>query len=148
MQAQQIQLVRASFAAVQITVSQPGALFYDNLFAADPSLRNLFHSGIAQQGERLMSMIGSALELFDRPVILLPVLRQLGARHGGYGVKESHYATVGTALIRTLEQGLGVAFTDEVRQAWVDLYGVISSTMIEAAQRASAQKVGELAEQV
>ena len=135
MQAQQIQLVRASFAAVQITVSQPGALFYDNLFAADPSLRNLFHAGIAQQGERLMSMIGSALELLDRPAVLLPVLRQLGSRHGGYGVKESHYATVGTALIRTLEQGLGVAFTADVRQAWTELYGVISSTMIDAAQR-------------
>jgi len=67
--------------------------------------------------------------------MLLPVLRQLGARHGGYGVKASHYATVGTALIRTLEQGLGVAFTDEVRQAWVELYGVISSTMIDAAHR-------------
>ena len=135
MQAQQIQLVRASFAAVQITVSQPGALFYDNLFAADPSLRDLFHSGIAQQGERLMSMIRSALELLDRPAILLPVLRQLGARHVGYGVKERHYAAVGAALIRTLEQGLGVAFTDDVQQAWTELYGVISSTMIDAAQR-------------
>ena len=135
MQAQQIQLVRASFAAVQLTVSQPGALFYDKLFTADPSLRNLFRGGIAQQGERLMSMIGSALNLLDRPATLLPVLRQLGARHAGYGVQESHYATVGGALIQTLEQGLGVAFTDEVRQAWVDLYAVISSTMIDAAQR-------------
>jgi len=135
MHAQQIQLVRASFAAVQLTVDQPGALFYDNLFAADPSLRNLFHGGIKHQGERLMTMIGSALELLDRPAMLLPVLRQLGARHGGYGVEESHYATVGAALIRTLEQALGIAFTDEVRQAWVDLYGVISSTMIDAAQR-------------
>jgi len=136
MQAQQIQLVRASFAAVQLTVNQPGALFYDNLFAADPSLRGLFHgASMAQQGQRLMTMIASALELLDRPATLLPVLRQLGARHSGYGVKESHYATVGGALIQTLEQGLGVAFTDDVRQAWVDLYGVISSTMIDAAQR-------------
>ena len=135
MQAQQIHLVRASFAAVQLAVSQPGALFYDNLFAADPSLRNLFRSSIAEQGERLMSMIGSALGLLDRPATLLPVLRQLGARHGGYGVKDSHYATVSAALIQTLEQGLGAAFTDEVRQAWVDLYGVISSTMIDAAQQ-------------
>jgi hemoglobin-like flavoprotein len=135
MQAQQIQLVRASFAAVRLTVSQPGALFYDNLFAVDPSLRNLFHGAIAQQGERLMTMIGSALDLLDRPAVLLPVLRQLGARHVGYGVKERHYAAVGAALIRTLEQGLGVAFTDDVRQAWTELYGVISSTMIDAAQR-------------
>jgi len=135
MQAQQIQLVRASFAAVRLTVTQPGALFYDNLFAADPSLRNLFHGPIAQQGERLMTMIGSALDLLDRPAMLLPVLRQLGARHVGYGVKERHYAAVGSALIRTLEQGLGVAFTADVRQAWTELYGVISSTMIDAAQR-------------
>jgi len=135
MQAQQIQLVRASFAAVRLTVTQPGALFYDNLFAADPSLRNLFHGGVAQQGERLMTMIGSALDLLDRPAMLLPVLRQLGARHVGYGVKERHYAAVGSALIRTLEQGLGVAFTADVRQAWTELYGVISSTMIDAAQR-------------
>ena len=135
MQAQQIQLVRASFAAVQRNVSQPGGVFYDNLFAADPALRNLFHGSIAQQGERLMTMIGSALGLLDRPATLLPVLRQLGARHASYGVKESHYATVGGALIRTLEQGLGDAFTDEVRRAWIDLYGVISSTMIDAAQR-------------
>jgi hemoglobin-like flavoprotein len=135
MQAQQIQLVRASFAAVRLTVSQPGALFYDNLFAVDPSLRNLFHGGMAQQGERLMTMIGSALDLLDRPAILLPVLRQLGARHVGYGVKEHHYEAVGSALIRTLEQGLGIAFTDDVRAAWVELYGVISSTMIDAAQR-------------
>jgi hemoglobin-like flavoprotein len=135
MQAQQIQLVRASFAAVQRNVGQPGDVFYDNLFAADPALRNLFHGSIAQQGERLMTMIGSALGLLDRPATLLPVLRQLGARHAGYGVMESHYATVGGALIRTLEQGLGDAFTDEVRQAWIDLYGVISRTMIDAAQR-------------
>ena len=97
-------------------------------------IRDRFHGNIGQQGERLMTMIGSALDLLDRPATLLPVLRQLGARHGGYGVKESHYATVGGALIRTLEQGLGVAFTDDVRQAWVDLYGVISRTMIDAAQ--------------
>jgi len=135
MQAQQIQLVRASFAAVRLTVSQPGALFYDNLFAADPSLRQLFPASIAQQGERLMAMIGSALDLLDRPATLVPVLRQLGARHAGYGVKDSHYATVGGALIQTLEQGLGVAFTSDVRQAWVDLYAVISSTMIDAGQR-------------
>jgi hemoglobin-like flavoprotein len=135
MHAQQIQLVRASFAAIRLTVDQPGALFYDNLFAADPSLRTLFHGSIAHQGQRLMMMIGSALELLDRPATLLPVLRQLGARHAGYGVKQSHYATVGGALIKTLEQGLGVAFTEDARAAWVELYGVISRTMIDAAQR-------------
>jgi hemoglobin-like flavoprotein len=61
------------------------------------------------------------------------VLRQLGARHGGYGVQDGHYAIVGAALIKTLEQGLGDAFTDDVRAAWLSVYGLISRTMIEAA---------------
>lgn len=134
MNAQQIQLVRSSFAAVRLTVAEPGALFYDNLFAADPSLRDLFHGSIAHQGQRLMTMIGSALDLLDRPDTLMPVLRQLGARHAGYGVRESHYGVVGAALLRTLEQGLGPAFTAPVRQAWIDLFGVISATMLDAAR--------------
>ena len=131
MQHQHIDLVRSSFALVQPIAPQVAALFYDNLFEADPSLRALFRGNMAHQGERLMSMIGSALGLLDRPAELLPVLRMLGSRHQGYGVQERHYAVVGGALLKTLEQGLGAAFTVEVREAWVELYGVISRTMME-----------------
>ena len=131
MQRQHIDLVRSSFALVQPIASQAAAIFYDNLFEADPSLRALFRGNMAHQGERLMSMIGSALGVFDRPAELLPVLRTLGARHHGYGVQERHYAVVGDALLKTLEQGLGAAFTVEVREAWVELYCVISGTMME-----------------
>lgn len=134
MNRQQIDLVRASFALVQPIATQAAAIFYDKLFAADPSLRTLFRGDMAHQGERLMTMIGSAVGLLDRPDTLLPVLRQLGARHGGYGVVDAHYASVGSALLQTLEQGLGAAFTAEVRDAWVETYGLISRTMIEAAR--------------
>jgi hemoglobin-like flavoprotein len=89
--------------------------------------------GVFQQGERLMSMIGAAVALLERPHALLPVLRSLGARHAGYGVRDEHYASVGTALLKTLEQGLGEAFTPDVRAAWTVLYGVVSRTMMEAA---------------
>jgi hemoglobin-like flavoprotein len=130
---QQTHLVRSSFALVEPIAAQAATMFYNNLFAADPSLRALFRGDIAAQGERLMAMIGAAVGLLDRPHALLPVLRSLGARHAGYGVRDAHYATVGSALIQTLEQGLGDAFTAEVREAWIALYGVVSRTMIEAA---------------
>jgi hemoglobin-like flavoprotein len=130
---QQISLVRTSFARVEPIAAQAATIFYNNLFAADPSLRALFRGDMATQGERLMTMIGAAVGLLDRPHALLPVLRSLGARHAGYGVRDAHYATVGGALIQTLEQGLGEAFTPEVREAWVALYGVVSRTMMEAA---------------
>lgn len=50
-----------------------------------------------------------------------------------YGVQPQHYDTVGAALLLTLEQGLGAAFTPEVKQAWATVYGVLASTMKSAA---------------
>jgi len=131
---QQIHLVRSTFALVQPIAGDAAALFYDNLFRADPNLRYLFKGDMTHQGQRLMGMIGSALQLLDRPGALLPVLRSLGARHAGYRVRTEHYDTVGSALILTLEQGLGAAFTAEARAAWVELYGMIASTMQEGAR--------------
>jgi hemoglobin-like flavoprotein len=135
MNRQQIDLVRNSFALVQPIAPQAAALFYDNLFAADPALRPLFRGNMEHQGERLMGMIGRAVDLLEQPEALLPVLRLLGARHAGYGVVESHYATVGGALLKTLGQGLGDAFTPEVREAWTDLYAVITRTMLEGTRQ-------------
>ena len=133
----QITLVRSSFALVQPIAAEAAALFYTNLFEADPSLRSLFRNDMPHQGERLMAMIGSAVGLLERPEALLPVLRSLGARHVGYGIVESHYATVGQALLKTLGQGLGEAFTPQVRQAWTDCYGLIAQTMQAGAREAS-----------
>ena len=42
---------------------------------------------------------------------------------------------VGSALLWTLEQGLGDAFTDETAHAWADAYRRLSSSMIEAARQ-------------
>ena len=134
MNQQQIHLVRSTFALVQPIAGDAAALFYDNLFRADPGLRDLFKSDMTHQGQRLMGMIGSALQLLDRPAALMPVLRSLGARHAGYQVRPEHYDTVGSALILTLEQGLGSAFTAEARAAWVELYGLIARTMLEGAR--------------
>ena len=134
MNPQKIALVRSSFALIQPISTQAAALFYANLFVADPSLRALFKGGMTEQGQRLMGMIGSALGLLDRPAALLPVLRTLGARHAAYGVQEPHYDTVGAALLKTLAEGLGAAFTGETRDAWAELYGVIGGTMMQGAR--------------
>jgi len=130
---QQIATVRASFARVAPIADQAAALFYDHLFTADPSLRTLFKSDMARQGERLMAMIGAAVGLLEHPGRLTPVLHGLGRRHAGYGVVPSHYDTVGTALLRTLRDGLGEAFTPEVEQAWAMMYAMVAREMQAAA---------------
>jgi nitric oxide dioxygenase len=57
----------------------------------------------------------------------------LGRRHAGYGVRDEHYTAGGHALLWTLEQGLGDAFTPEVRDAWSAAYGWLAYRMQSAA---------------
>ncbi len=127
-------LVQDSFALVAPIAPQAAELFYGHLFAADPSLQALFKGDMVAQGEKLMQMIGVAVGKLNEPEVLMPVLRSLGQRHATYGVNDAHYDTVGGALLKTLEQGLGPAFTPEVRGAWTTVYGVLASTMKEAAR--------------
>ena len=129
-----IQLVRESFDLVEPIAPQAAALFYANLFAADPSVKPLFRGDMIVQGERLMKMIGVAVSKLGEPEVLMPALQALGQRHAGYGVRDAHYDSVGTALLTTLRQGLGVAYTEEVQAAWIEVYGVIASTMKAAAK--------------
>ena len=63
----QIALVRENFAAVKPIADTAAALFYDRLFALDPSLRALFKSGMREQGAKLMQMIGVAVPGCTRP---------------------------------------------------------------------------------
>jgi hemoglobin-like flavoprotein len=128
----QIELVRQSTALVLPRAQQVATLFYDTLFTADPSLRPMFRGNMGDQGQRLMTMIVTAVRLLDDPDALLPTLRILGARHLGYGVKASHYDTVGQSLLGTLSLGLGEAFTPAVREAWTAMYAVVAHTMQEA----------------
>jgi len=126
--------VKESFDLVEPIAPQAAALFYANLFALDPSVKPLFRGDMIVQGERLMQMIGVAVSKLGEPEVLIPALQSLGQRHAGYGVRDAHYDAVGVALLATLRQGLGVAFTDEVEEAWIGVYGVIASTMKEAAK--------------
>ena len=134
MNARQIELVQASWREVAPIADDAASLFYSRLFDLDPSLKSMFRGDMKQQGKKLMSMIGFAVNALNRIDSLLPGLRSLGQRHAGYGVRDEHYDTVARALLWTLEKGLGAAFTKEVKQAWIAAYGVLAGTMKEAAK--------------
>ena len=134
MNARQIELVQASWRQVMPIADDAAALFYTRLFYLDPALKPMFRGDMEEQGRKLMSMINFAVNSLTRLDTLLPGLRALGQRHAGYGVRDEHYATVGTALVWTLEKGLGAAFTSETKQAWIAAYTVLADTMKAAAQ--------------
>jgi hemoglobin-like flavoprotein len=134
MNAHQIELVQTSFAQVEPIAVVAADLFYTRLFELDPSLRPMFHGDMTEQGKKLMTMLGVAVTNLTKPDVVLPALKMLGQRHAGYGVTEAHYATVGAALIWTLEKGLGEAFTPEVHEAWGAVYTLVADTMKAAAK--------------
>jgi hemoglobin-like flavoprotein len=142
MSPQQITLVQKSFADVKPIAATAAELFYGRLFTLDPALQPLFKGEMAAQGQMLMGMIGAAVGGLRNLEKLAPVVRQLGARHVGYGVRTEHYATVGSALLWTLEQGLGAKFTPDVREAWASAYELLSDVMqlgaLEQAQATAA----------
>lgn len=129
----QIALVQETFEMVVPIAEQAAALFYDRLFVLDPSLRPLFRSDMKTQGQKLMSTLALAVHGLRQPEKIIPAVQHLGRRHVGYGVRPEHYATVGEALLWTLAQGLGEAFTPEAEAAWTAVYTLVATVMQEAA---------------
>lgn len=130
----QIDLVQASFAKVAPIADTAAGLFYGRLFEIAPEVKPLFKGDMTTQGQKLMATLGVVVAgLKDLPRIV-PAAQNLARKHVGYGVKPEHYAPVGAALLWTLEQGLGADFTPEVKTAWTDAYGLLSSVMIAAAE--------------
>jgi hemoglobin-like flavoprotein len=129
------------------TVSE---LFYRRLFEIRPELRNLFPAEMEAQKRKLLSMLVFTVKSLDWPLEewreevdpeddLFLVILALGRRHRRlYHVEDDHYGPVGEALVWTLEQGLGQVFEGITKDAWIQVYGMLSTTM----------KIGSAAEHV
>jgi hemoglobin-like flavoprotein len=136
---EQIRLVQASFQEVLPIREEAALLFYERLFQIDPTTWSLFaETDLKSQGAKLMAAIAMVVHALDAPDSMLAKVKALARRHVGYGVEERHYASVGAALLWTLETGLGEAFTPELREAWAAAYRMLSETMIAAARQAGA----------
>jgi hemoglobin-like flavoprotein len=129
---EEVKLVQTSWAMVAPISDQAAALFYGRLFEIDPQLKLLFKSDINEQGKKLMQMIGMVVHGLANFERLLPAVQDLGRRHTRYGVDDSHYEMVASALLWTLEKGLGNGFTPEVRSAWTSAYTALAKTMKDA----------------
>ncbi|MGG5885659.1 globin family protein [Falsiroseomonas sp. HC035] len=134
MNAAQISHVEASYRLVAPIAEPAAAIFYRRLFDLDPSLRPMFPQDLSSQERKLMQAIGFVVAHLRVPEHLLPAVSALGARHAGYGVQRQHYDTVGQALLLTLAEGLGDAFTPAVQDAWEAAYELLAKVMQAAGQ--------------
>jgi hemoglobin-like flavoprotein len=134
----QIKLVQESFSKVAPISEQAAAIFYDRLFEVAPSVRALFPDEMSEQRKKLMATLAVVVNGLTNLEAVLPAASALAKRHVGYGARPEHYPVVGSALLWTLEKGLGDAWTPELAEAWTAAYGTLSGFMIAEAYGAQA----------
>jgi ferredoxin/hemoglobin-like flavoprotein/tRNA A-37 threonylcarbamoyl transferase component Bud32 len=134
-------MIQSSFDAVLPRRREAAELFYRLLFQIDPAAETLFAGvDMKTQGEKLMDVLGTAVQSLGRFDELKPVLHELGKRHFRYGVKLRQFDSVEQALIEMLAQMLGPAFTPELRAQWLQTFGAIAAEMIGAGGFGSGAK--------
>ena len=132
-------IVRRSWQQFEPVAESLAAFFYERLFELDPDARQLFaQTDMEAQGRKVMHMFAEIVRMLDQPEQLVPEVADLGRRHVRYGVRDDQYGSVGTALLWTLERGLGPDFTPEVRDAWTEAYLLCASIV----RRGAAQVAG------
>jgi hemoglobin-like flavoprotein len=125
----QKQIVSETFPLIREIAIPVSLLFYGRLFDLDPSLRRLFKIDMKEQSKKLVATLDALVQGIDDWEKIVPVLRELGQRHVGYGVKEQHYDTVCSALVWAFGQALQPGFDDEVRAAWTAVIRAVNEQM-------------------
>ena len=131
-------LVKDTWEKVKPISEQAAELFYGRLFEQYPEVKPYFKGDMVEQGKKLMALINTAVNGLDNLDPLLQPLRDMGARHVDYGVKDEDYDKVGAALLWTLEKGLGSSFTPKVKEAWTVTYTTVADVMKQGAADSQA----------
>lgn len=126
-------IIRESWMRLVPIRLQAADLFYQRLFAIDPSSQALFDGKpMHVQHEKFLQTVDWLVQMLDYPPQIIEALQELAKRHVDYGVVLPQYDTVGDALLWALEQGLGDGWTPETKRAWVELYTFIAGVMKRA----------------
>lgn len=125
----QLELVQNSWEKVVPIAKDAASLFYGRLFQIRPDFKRLFSDDIEEQGKKLMQVLTTVVRGLKQLDKLEQTVWQLGRRHAVYGIKDEDYAPVAQALLWTLQQGLGSAYTKETEAAWTQAYTILANVM-------------------
>lgn len=126
-------LVKESFAHIEPVADKAMAYFYGRLFVVNPDLRVLFPLAMDRQRDRFFRALSRLVWSLDCPEELAAFGRQLGRDHRRFGVSARHYPEFMAALLATVREFSGAMWSDEVAAAWEAALGLVTKTMLEAA---------------
>ena len=136
------QLIEDNLAIVVQTAPDVVGRFYAKLFERHPELHRLFGRRSQPEQEKMLTeAILAVVGHMEDADWLRGVLRPLGAKHVAYGVTEAMYPLVANALVDTLREVSGTAWSPEVERAWSGALGAVAGEMIAGAREAESQRL-------
>ncbi len=127
-----VELLRTTFTLVVERNPNLTASFYDVLFEKYPQARPLFSVANRKRQEQMLAQaLGAVLDHLEDAPWLTQTLSALGAKHKDYGVTPEMYGWVGDALLATLAEAAGPAWSPAAKAAWTEAYGAISTMMLQ-----------------
>lgn len=132
---EQVKLVKQSWRLFRsMDPALIGDLFYTKLFTDYPALKKMFPKQMKEQYIKLINMISVIVSRLDNMETITDEIAAMGLRHVEYGTRPAHYKMVGSALLWTLEKGLGSEWNEKMKDAWTNCYQLLADTMIRASE--------------
>ena len=131
---EQVNLINQSFDEMWPIRRNLAAQFYSRFFETAPDARRLFPDDMGRLHLKLMNTIAAIVGALDNRALFHSIIGHTALQHARFGMTSSQLTAFGDALIWSLEQQLGVAFTPVLREAWIALYKEMQTEMINAAK--------------
>ena len=130
----QANLIRKSFDEMWPIRQGLAMQFYNRFFEIAPDAKRLFPSNMEKLYLILMDTIAAIVGALDNRALFESIIGHTALQHERFGVTLSQLTAFGDALIWSLEQQFGSAFTPELREAWIALYEELQTEMIKGAK--------------
>ncbi len=136
-----LEALETSFDLVAARGDELMDVFYSRLFAAAPAVRPLFPANMARQKTMLLGALVLLRKSLRNLDAIEPTLRNLGARHVGYGAEPEHYPVVGSTLIASMAAIAGDDWEPEYEAAWSVAFELVAGAMLAGAEEAALKAV-------
>jgi len=139
MTAQGFDTIRNTYAALAPHTDVLADRFFARLFAAQPVLRALLPRDHWQRSHDLMALLGMVVTSGNRPEGIQHALMDFGAKAQRAGIMPQQYGLARQALLDSMRDVLGAAWTEEIETDWTDLLNTVTSVVVLGAGRSRAR---------
>ncbi|MGP9784068.1 globin domain-containing protein [Glutamicibacter sp. AOP12-B1-11] len=143
-------IIEATLPIIGQRISSITPKFYERLFAAHPQLLDgIFSRSNQKNGTQQQALAGSiavfAAHLLNSPATLPEtMLARIAHKHSSLGVVEEQYPIVHEHLFAAIAEDLGDALTQEIAEAWSEVYWLMAHALIKIEKGLYAQQANDV----